>query len=435
MVQVRSCFKPRGWRALSTVRSVTGRCDAASLVGPLGFWQIGSVSETRDARRVPDEQATRAVSAETSEEAFERFRRRNMRMYYVTAAVAVALGTFSAPNPLGAVLVIPSLIMSLLLIRRSFGVSFDPDKFDRHMFYWACGVGLVTLVVTAYLQNNVAGSTGLAFTVGVGIASLPGRRKTVLFGVILAMGAISSIAFLGEGDTAWRTVAMLTVFGGVWTWAVIDVEEQYLLLRTVERAMEAEREASLLRERSRIAADLHDIQGHTLHVIKLKAAVAARVQQSDPARTAEELAAIQELVAESIDQGRRLVASAQRLSFAHELTNAIGLFEAAGIDVSVSGDETVDPEWEPEAALVLREATTNILRHARASRVEVVAGPCSIEVRNDGVVDEPRPLRGLATLGDRLRGAGGGFSAGTCDVTDATDAATGAPWFVVRAEA
>ena len=134
------------------------------------------------------------------------------------------------------------------------------------------------------------------------------------------------------------------------------------LLRTVERAMEAEREASLLRERSRIAADLHDIQGHTLHVIKLKAAVAARVQQSDPARTAEELAAIQELVAESIDQGRRLVASAQRLSFAHELTNAIGLFEAAGIEVTRRPEELDIAAWTRLAEAIAAErgsATTD----------------------------------------------------------------------------
>ena len=71
---------------------------------------------------------------------------------------------------------------------------------------------------------------------------------------------------------------------------------------------------------------------------------------------------------------------------------------------------------------MLREATTNILRHAQAGRVEVRVGPRSIEIRNDGVPDTLRPQRGLARLAERIADRGGTLEAGIED-----------GWFIVRA--
>lgn len=350
----------------------------------------------------------------TSEDTRRRLRKRNLRDYSWIIGAVWVMGAVTAPDWPGVFIATPSLALSMLVL-----VHVWRGTPSRGLMVSAVCVGLVTLVATSYLQNNVSGSSGIALVAGLWIAGRPSYRKRLVLCTAILIAGVSCLAFLSNEDTALQTVLMQTVFGAAWAWTVVDVEEHNLLVRTLERAKDAEQEASLLRQRTRIAADLHDIQGHTLHVIKLKAAVAARVQSTDPERTTQELAAIQELVAESIDQGRQLVNSGQRLSLANELTNAVHLLEAAGIDVSVGGAESVEEGWEPDAALVLREATTNILRHARATRVEVEVGPRSIEVRNDGVIADPRPQRGLATLGERVRELGGTFSAGLGSEPDA----------------
>ena len=65
----------------------------------------------------------------------------------------------------------------------------------------------------------------------------------------------------------------LTVVAGVWMVAIIDNGAEARLLTLFEQAKDNERELSVLDERRRFAADLHDIQGHSLHVIKLKARI------------------------------------------------------------------------------------------------------------------------------------------------------------------
>ena len=156
----------------------------------------------------------------------------------------------------------------------------------------------------------------------------------------------------------------------------------------------------------RFAADLHDIQGHTLHVIKLKAAVAAKLQHTDPVRVAAELADIERLTAETIDQAQHLVNSTRQLSFPAELANATALLGAAGIEVSVEG-EARPGAHEEVFALVLREATTNILRHPSARTVRIVVTAHGLVISNDGAAGPARAERGLAALRERVARAGG----------------------------
>lgn len=179
------------------------------------------------------------------------------------------------------------------------------------------------------------------------------------------------------------------------------------LFTELDAMRRSEAELAVMKERFRFAADLHDIQGHTLHVIKLKAAVAARLQHSDPDRTAAELAEIQRLTAETIDQGRELANSTFRLSFESELANAVNLLEAAGIRVSIGRAPGVKVAHDAVFALVLREATTNILRHSQARNFTVTVTEGDLTVMNDGAAGPVNGPRGLAGLSVRAAEAGG----------------------------
>jgi two-component system, NarL family, sensor histidine kinase DesK len=185
-------------------------------------------------------------------------------------------------------------------------------------------------------------------------------------------------------------------------------EQSWLLVRRLERAKEAEAELGITRERMRFAGDLHDIQGHTLHVIKLKAALARRLVRVDPDRAEHELDEVRRLIADTIEETRELAYARHELNLASELENARRLCEAIGIDVTVRSSG--DPSGPAHVLLahVLREATTNLLRHAQPTTVSISVTPTRVEVVNDGAPDgSDSDLRGLARLRERVELAGG----------------------------
>jgi two-component system, NarL family, sensor histidine kinase DesK len=176
----------------------------------------------------------------------------------------------------------------------------------------------------------------------------------------------------------------------------------------LEKAREREAEMAVMRERVRFAGDLHDIQGHTLHVVKLKIALAGRLLRRDLGQAEQELEEVRALVGDTIAQTRELAYAQRRLNLSAELENAKNLFEAAGIRAHVDRAAGVDPRASELLGQVLRETTTNILRHAEAGEVRVTLSATGVTIVNDGAQDGPLPaLRGLATLRERVASEGG----------------------------
>ena len=182
----------------------------------------------------------------------------------------------------------------------------------------------------------------------------------------------------------------------------------YNILAELEEAREREAELAVARERIRFASELHDIQGHTLHVVKLKTALAGRLVRVDADRAEEELREIHALVGDTIAQTKELAYAQRRLNLSAELENAKNLFEAAGIRVRVVREAEVDARAGERLGQVLRETTTNILRHAQAREVRITLSAAGITIVNDGTQGAPpAELRGLATLRERLTADGG----------------------------
>jgi len=95
------------------------------------------------------------------------------------------------------------------------------------------------------------------------------------------------------------------------------------------------------------------------------------------------------------------------LTLAGELANSAELIRAAGIELAVTGVAPVGHPADDLFGHVVREATTNVLRHAQAERVTIVLDPESVEVVNDGASEPLRGLSGLARLGERFAAVGG----------------------------
>lgn len=182
----------------------------------------------------------------------------------------------------------------------------------------------------------------------------------------------------------------------------------YDVVQDLEESRRHEAELAVVRERMRFASDLHDIQGHTLHVVKLKVALAQKLVHRDPGRAEQELREIHSLVGDTITQTKELVYAQRRLTLPAELENAKNLFEAAGIEVHIRSVADTDSRSGELLGQVLRETTTNILRHAQAREVRITLSESGITIANDGAPDKPLPeLSGLAVLEQRVADNGG----------------------------
>jgi two-component system sensor histidine kinase DesK len=182
----------------------------------------------------------------------------------------------------------------------------------------------------------------------------------------------------------------------------------YDVVAELEEARSRETELAVVRERMRFASDLHDIQGHALHVARLKIALAQRLIHRDTPRAEQELSEIYDLIGDTIARTKDLAYGQRRLNLVAELENARNLLEAAGISVQVERCAEVTSPAIDLLAQVLRETTTNILRHSRATGVQIMLSTHGIAIVNDGVLERTLPeLQGLSALAGRVSDRGG----------------------------
>lgn len=192
--------------------------------------------------------------------------------------------------------------------------------------------------------------------------------------------------------------------------AIVNTINTWLITRSV-RADELRLELATSEERESVARDVHDLLGHSLTVVKLKAELAARLIDQDPAAASRELDEIVRLTTEAIAGVRSTVTGLRAEGLAEQLGASAAALRSAGITMDVRGSATaLSPAQAIPAAWVLREATTNILRHAGASRVVVDLAPGTLTIEDDGAgLDGSHPVEpgnGLRGMRERAAAAG-----------------------------
>lgn len=256
---------------------------------------------------------------------------------------------------------------------------------------------------TAYFPLAVAGS--------LVIPHLPRHRFAAAVGLVGYVAAVGVAALLWTPSAVADDLVALVVLPTGLTMVTVGLmfpnKGFYDVVAELEESRDRDAELAVVRERMRFAGDLHDIQGHTLHVVKLKIALARKLLHSDTARVEDELREVYALVGDTIEQTRELAYGRRKLNITAELENAKNLLEAAGMHVRVDGRAEAARD-DDLLAQVLRETTTNILRHSRATLVRIALSEDGLVVVNDGVEEEGLPeLRGLADLARRVSEDGG----------------------------
>lgn len=200
------------------------------------------------------------------------------------------------------------------------------------------------------------------------------------------------------------TVAMFGMFG------VIRANAQ------LRAAREQLAELAVTAERERMARDLHDVLGHSLTTITVKAGLARRLLEGgEQERAAAEVSDVERLGRQALAEVRSTVAANRVASLGRELAGAREALRAAGIEAELPvAIDDVPAERQQVFAHVVREGVTNAIRHSGASRLAVRLTPVSVEVLDDGVGSPAgTPAgHGISGLTERLAAIGGWLDAG-----------------------
>jgi two-component system, NarL family, sensor histidine kinase DesK len=146
-------------------------------------------------------------------------------------------------------------------------------------------------------------------------------------------------------------------------------------------------------ERERFARDLHDLLGHSLSVIAIKAELAGRLLPTDAERAGREVADVEQVARQALSEVRQAVSEYRKPTLDGELEGARMALTAAGIDAEFErAPAALDPEVEAVLAWTVREGATNVIRHSGARhcqvRVRMGDGDAGVEVLDDGLGQE-----------------------------------------------
>ena len=165
-------------------------------------------------------------------------------------------------------------------------------------------------------------------------------------------------------------------------------------------------------ERERIARDMHDVLGHTLSLITLKAELARKLVDRDPERAKQEMQDVEHTSRAALAEVRETISGYRGEGLGTELLRARQALETAGITVECESTEVpLSRAQESVLALALREAVTNVVRHAQAQRCSVRLSReqelCTLEIADNGRGADAPEGNGLRGMRERLEAIGG----------------------------
>jgi two-component system sensor histidine kinase DesK len=241
------------------------------------------------------------------------------------------------------------------------------------------------------------------------------RREGALWVAFCTCLTAATLVAVGAGAGATISLSATTLGIGFMMFAFRR------LMQLNQELVDAREEVARLavsEERARFARDLHDLLGHSLSVIAVKAELAERLLQRDPALAAEHVGDVKNVAREALAEVRDAVSGYRQPTLVSELEGARMALQAAGIEARLEGaDVELPADVEAVLAWAVREGTTNIVRHsgARSCRIAVRPGPAQVtaEVVDDGHAQGPAGNgHGLAGLRERAARVAGEVEAG-----------------------
>jgi two-component system, NarL family, sensor histidine kinase DesK len=271
---------------------------------------------------------------------------------------------------------------------------------------------LLTLLVLFGLQipgTGHAALTCITYITASSMIALP-----VAQGAPFAAALVIGTELLARLTPGWEDngYGLAALLGGLASFGIRLASDRQ------HRLIAAQEELAVLavqNERNRIARDLHDILGHSLTVVTVKAELAQRLLDVDLDKARAELRDLEGLARDALADVRSTALGLRGISLPGEIAAAREALAAANVDADLPGAaDDVPTRLRELFAWTIREAVTNIVRHARATTAEVRLAPGSVEIVDDGVgaVAADSDGQGLIGLRRRVEQLGGTLTVG-----------------------
>ncbi len=228
--------------------------------------------------------------------------------------------------------------------------------------FFICGMGL------GWADHNYGGSSFIIFAATMCSRFYDKRHAYFALAMVLLMVALASFIWKLQ-SFFWVPALVFSVPSAV---GAIIGERLNRANEKLFRNQEEIEHLAALAERERIARDLHDLLGHTLSVITLKAELARKLFDRDRDACQQEIADIEQTARQALSEVRSAVLGYRDTGLAHELRGAKNTLASAQVELVSDVDaEALPAAVENIIALALREAVTNIIRHSDATRCQL----------------------------------------------------------------
>ena len=265
----------------------------------------------------------------------------------------------------------------------------------------ACGIFIYVAAFVPFVTESIAVSISTIVLVCVGMCAE-------------AHWTIPHISLWGLGLCAFLAVAVGA--------GNLAAAQRMRANKRLELAHEEIVHLSRVAERERIARDLHDVLGHTLSVVVLKSELAGKLMDRDPERARREIGEVETIARRALTEVREAIRGYRAEGLAAEIDHAHKTLDAAGVTLECGAKPPQLPAAaETVLSLIVREAVTNIVRHAQASHcrlaIEANGTGTALVVEDDGRGGIRQEGNGLRGMRERVEALGGSFhiesSAGT----------------------
>jgi two-component system sensor histidine kinase DesK len=283
---------------------------------------------------------------------------------------------------------------------------FGPRRARR---FWVLAMFLLGMV---YVPFNEA-AWGVYIYVAASLPEVSESTNVVIGLLLLQCGAIvGQSLFFHLHAWTWSMGLGFTLLIGM---NRLRMEQTFRADAKLRMAQEEIEQLAKTAERERIARDMHDILGHSLSLIVLKSELAGRLLASQPARAALEIAEVETTARQALAEVRKTITGYRSEGFASELARAAQVLETAGVRLNKPARAPyLTPRHEATLSLVLREAVTNIVRHAGASECSIEVSTAEdrtqLVIADDGRGDIRQEGNGLRGMRERVQELGGSLS-------------------------
>jgi two-component system sensor histidine kinase DesK len=323
-------------------------------------------------------------------------------LIYIVPFALTPLMSSRFATPLGWTLYATATLVFLVLYFRSFWVR------GRELVLVSAAT---TLLAICFWPVSLGAGALFIYAAGM-LAQLDTSRNAIRGVVAVTLVTIAEAVILQVRieNAAWPIV--FTIIIGAINIHYAQVGRANARLRLAHDEIE---HLAKVAERERIARDLHDLLGHTLSLVILKSELATKLADRDPARAREEIRDVERIAREALAEVRAAVSGYRSGGLQAEIQRARSGLSSAGVALECELSKTIlPPSHEAVLCLALREAITNIVRHAGARSCRVVLSvsdtTCALTIADDGRGGTSPFGSGLMGMRERVEVLGGKFT-------------------------